>query len=46
MKTAESKDQSTPTQLITNQIAELADWRGKMLARLRQLIIETVPDIT
>ena len=46
MKTAESKDGSTPPQLITNQIAELADWRGKMLARLRQLIIETVPDIT
>lgn len=35
-----------PSQLITNQIAELADWRGKMLARLRKLIHEADPDIT
>ena len=36
----------TPSQLITNQIAELADWRGKMLARLRKLILKAAPDIT
>ncbi|MBI5840873.1 MAG: DUF1801 domain-containing protein [Chloroflexi bacterium] len=36
----------TPSQLITNQITELADWRGKLLARLRKLILETAPDIT
>ena len=41
-----SKDGMTPSQLITNQIAELADWRGKMLARLRKLILEAAPDIT
>ena len=35
-----------PSQLITQQIAELADWRGKMLARLRKLILEAAPDIT
>lgn len=46
MKKAESKDGLTPSQLITNQIAELADWRGKMLARLRKLIIEAVSGIT
>jgi hypothetical protein len=34
------------SQLITNQIAELTDWRGKMLARLRKLILEAAPDIT
>jgi hypothetical protein len=40
------KDGMTPSQLITNYIAELADWRGNMLARLRQLIHEAAPDIT
>jgi hypothetical protein len=46
MKKATSTDGPTPSQLITNQIAELADWRGKMLARLRKLILEADPDIT
>ena len=46
MKKADSKDGLTPSQLITNQIAELADWRGKMLARLRKLILAAAPDIT
>ncbi len=46
MKKADSKDGMTPSQLITNQIAELADWRGKMLARLRKLILEAAPGIT
>jgi len=46
MKKADSDDGLTPSQLITNQIAELADWRGKMLARLRQLILEAAPGIT
>ncbi len=46
MKKATSTDDPTPAQLITNQIAELADWRGKMLARLRKLILEADPDIT
>jgi hypothetical protein len=40
MKKADSKDGLTPSQLIANQIAELDDWRGKMLARLRKLILE------
>ncbi len=44
MKRADSKDRMTPSQLITNQIRELADyWRGKMLARLRKLILESAP---
>ncbi len=46
MKKATSKDGLAPSQLITNQIAELADWRGKLLARLRKLILEADPDIT
>ena len=40
MKKADSKDTTTPSQSITNHIAELADWRGTLLARLRQLILE------
>ena len=46
MTTTTSKDGLLPAQLITNQIAELADWRGQLLARLRELIHEAAPDIT
>lgn len=46
MKKAHSKEGLNPSQLITDQIAELADWRGKMLARLRKLILDAAPDIT
>lgn len=46
MKEVHSKDGMTPSQRITEQIAELADWRGKMLARLRKLILEADRTIT
>ena len=46
MKKPDSKSGSSPSQLITDQIAELGDWRGKLLARLRKLILEAAPDIT
>jgi hypothetical protein len=36
----------TPSQKIDKQIKELTDWRGKLLARLRKLILETVPEIS
>ena len=45
MKKADSNDGSTPSQLITHYIAELADWRGKQLARLRHLILAADPKI-
>jgi len=35
-----------PSERIDTQIAELADWRGQMIARLRKLIREADPDIT
>jgi hypothetical protein len=35
-----------PSERIDQQIAELADWRGQMFARLRKLILEAAPDIT
>jgi hypothetical protein len=34
------------SQLITNQIAELGDWRGQLLARLRKIILDAAPDLT
>ena len=46
MQTTDSKDGLNPSQRITNQIADLGDWRGAMLAHLRQLILEAVPGIT
>jgi len=45
MKKTDSNDGLTPSQLITNHIAELADWRGKSLARLRKLILAADPAI-
>jgi hypothetical protein len=35
-----------PSERIDKQIAELADWRGQLIARLRKLILEADPDIT
>ena len=35
----------TPSALIDARIAELGDWRGAMLARLRALIREAAPDV-
>ena len=46
MKKADSTDNLNAAQLIANHIAELTDWRGTMLARLRKLILEAAPGIT
>ena len=35
----------TPSDLIDNRIAELGDWRGDMLARVRKLVREAVPGV-
>ena len=45
MNKIDSNDNLTPAQRITNHITELGDWRGQLLARLRQLIRETAPDL-
>ena len=34
------------SQLITNMIDELGEWRGKLIGRLRKLILDTAPDVT
>jgi hypothetical protein len=39
------RDTRTPSQLIDARIAELADWRGEMLGRLRGLIKEADPEV-
>jgi len=36
---------STPSELITQQIAELADWRGRLYARLRKLVLKAAPSL-
>ena len=45
MKKSKGSD-AKASQLITNMIAELGDWRGKLIARLRKLILEAAPEIT
>jgi hypothetical protein len=36
----------SPSLLIDERIAELGDWRGETLARIRKLIKEADPDVT
>lgn len=45
MKTVDSQAVMSTSQHITDQIEEMADWRGEMLARLRVLILAAAPDI-
>ena len=43
-KSGASKDQSA-SELISKRIAELGDWRGKALGRMRKLIKESDPAV-
>ncbi len=36
----------TPSQRIDKQIKDLPDWRGKLLARLRKIVLSTSADIS
>jgi hypothetical protein len=36
---------ASPSQLISKRIAELGDWRGDLLAQIRDLIKEADPDV-
>ena len=40
-----AKGGESPSQLIDARIAELGDWRGETLARIRKLIKEADPDV-
>lgn len=46
MKKADVKDSMSASQHIDNYINELTDWRGKMIARLRKLILDAAPELT
>jgi hypothetical protein len=39
------RSNAPPAELISQRIAELPDWRGKTLAKLRKLINEADPDV-
>ena len=43
-KSAASQGQSA-SELISQRVAELADWRGKTLGRMRKLIKQADPDV-
>jgi len=45
MKKSSPKTAESASELIDVRIAELGDWRGEMLSRLRALIKEAVPDV-
>lgn len=38
-------EETTPSRLIDARIGQMSDWRGKMLARLREIIRQADPDI-
>ena len=46
MKNRTPKDDRPPSELITQQIEELGDWRGKLLAQLRKLILDAAPEVS
>jgi hypothetical protein len=45
MKTPSAKDGQPASELIAKRIADLGDWRGETLSRMRKLIKEADPDI-
>jgi len=45
MTTPDNSSGQDPTRLITRKIASLGDWRGEMLAQLRDVIHKADPDI-
>ena len=46
MKKSDAKDGMTASQHIDNYTKELTDWRGKMIVRLRKLILEAAPELS
>ena len=45
MKKSDASQGQSASELISNRIAELGDWRGEMLGRMRELIREADPDV-
>ena len=45
MKKPDASQDQSASELISQRIAELGDWRGKTLRRMRKLIKEADPDV-
>ena len=45
MKSSSTSEDQSASDLITKRIADLNDWRGATLARMRKLIKAAVPDV-
>ena len=45
MKKADASQGQSASELISNRIAELGDWRGETLGRMRKLIKQADPDV-
>ncbi len=45
MKNSGASQGQSASELISKRIAELGDWRGKTLGRMRKLIKDTDPDV-
>lgn len=45
MKKSAASGETSASALIDNRIAELGDWRGETLSRMRDLIKEAAPDV-
>jgi hypothetical protein len=45
MKKSGANQHESAAELISNRIAELGDWRGKTLSRMRALIKDADPDV-
>jgi len=46
MKKTDSEDGMTASQHIDQFLTELTDWRGKWIARFRDLVLKTAPEVT
>ncbi|WP_192252244.1 DUF1801 domain-containing protein [Mesorhizobium silamurunense] len=46
MEKSGMQESKSPSELIDGRIAELGDWRGEVLGRLRALIREADPEVT
>src|SRR5262245_9531006 len=46
MKKKATGGNSDASKRITDLIAKLGDWRGKVFARLREVVLDATPDIT
>jgi hypothetical protein len=46
MKKSNTSGEQSPSELISQRIAELGDWRGDTLARMRGLIKAAAPTVT